>query len=245
MSPKTIIITQARMDSTRLPGKVLKMVLGKPLLQHHLERLKSTRRADGVIVAMTREESDAPLVDFCEKHHQPYYRGSQHDVLERFLGAAEAYKADHVVRVTSDCPLIDPGLIDQLVGDYVSVNPPCDYASNVLERSYPRGLDCEVFSIHALRQAHKHATLPSEREHVTPYIYKHPESFRLRSYKQPDDWSHYRWAVDTLEDFELVKQMLEALIPKNPLFTWKEAVAWLSNHPELVRINAHVEQKTL
>ncbi len=240
---RTVIISQARMTSTRLPGKVLKEVLGKPLLEYHIERLLRVRLADELVVATTTNDTDQPIVELCERLGVAYYRGSEEDVLSRYYEAAAHFGADVVVRVTSDCPLIDPGVVDEAISLYVKNRDKYDYVSNALQRTYPRGLDTEVFSMAVLEKAYKEAREQPEREHVTPYVYRHPELFRLANCSGAQDYSQHRWTVDTPEDFELIRLILEELYPVNERFTWLDVLELLSKHSEWVEINAGVEQK--
>ncbi|RYD06306.1 hypothetical protein N752_05280 [Desulforamulus aquiferis] len=178
---KTVIIVQARMTSTRLPGKVLKTVLGKALLEYQIERLKMVQLAEQIIIATTINSTDQPIIDLCQRLSVPYYRGSEDDVLARYYEAATLYGADAIVRVTSDCPLIDPTVIDEVIDYYISNE--CDYVSNTMDRTYPRGMDTEVFSYKVLKEAFKNAVELPEREHVTPFIYHRPEKYSLESVK--------------------------------------------------------------
>lgn len=240
---KIIIISQARMTSTRLPGKVLKEVLGKSLLEYHIERLLQVELADKLVIATTTNDTDQPIVELCEKLGVAYYRGSEEDVLSRYYEAAAQFGADVVIRVTSDCPLIDPGVVDKVIGMYIDNRDTYDYVSNALKRTYPRGLDTEVFSMATLEKAYKEAREQPEREHVTPYVYRHPELFRLANCGGSADYSQHRWTVDTPEDFELIRLILEELYPVNERFTWLDVLELLSKHSEWVEINAGVEQK--
>jgi spore coat polysaccharide biosynthesis protein SpsF len=240
---KTVIIVQARMTSTRLPGKVMKEVMGKPLLEYQIERLRQVRLADELVIATTTNDTDQPIVELCERLGVAYYRGSEEDVLSRYYEAAIQFGADIVVRVTSDCPLIDPGVVDEVIGLYIYNRDKYGYVSNTLERTYPRGLDTEVFSMAALEKAHKGAREQSEREHVTLYIYRRPEQFRLANSSSAVDYSQHRWTVDTPEDFELIKLILQELYPVNNRFAWLDVLNILNEHPEWVEINATVKQK--
>lgn len=240
---RVVIISQARMTSTRLPGKVLKEVLGKPLLEYQIERLRQAKLADELVIATTTNDTDQPIVELCEHLGVAYYRGSEEDVLSRYYEAATNFRADVVVRVTSDCPLIDPGIVDEAIGLYIDNRDKYDYVSNTLQRTYPRGLDAEVFSIKALEKAYKEAREKPEREHVTPYVYRRPELFRLANHSGAVDYSQHRWTVDTPEDFELIRLILQELHPVNNRFTWLDVLDLLSKHPEWVEINAEVKQK--
>lgn len=242
---RTILIVQARMGSTRLPGKILKEILEKPLLSYQLERLRKVKKADVVVIATTTNPSDHAVVDFCHLEQIPLFRGSEDDVLDRYFQAAKSFGADVVVRVTGDCPLIDPKVIDQVIDFYIKNYPNYQYVTNTLERTFPRGLDVEVISFEALEKAAKEANLPREREHVTPYIYSHPDLFSLGSVTHISNESNHRWTVDTEEDFQLITKILTALYPTKPDFTMDDVLDLLKHHPEWSKINAHIEQKPL
>ena len=231
------------MTSTRLPGKVLLPAGQKPLFSYHINRL----RASGlpVYVATTTNKEDNPLVAWCEDNHVGFYRGEEHDVLDRFYRCAEKFELQTIVRVTSDCPLIDGRLVGKAVQQYQELQNPRAYLSNVLKRSFPRGLDFEIFSMNLLREAWQHARQPVEREHVTPYIYKNGGGHvRLEHYvRQAANASQYRITVDTEADYQLVKTLIEA---HQAHHLNAEQLVWLlEDHPELVALNAHVEQKKL
>lgn len=240
---KTVIIVQARMTSTRLPGKVLKKVLGKSLLEYQVERLRRVKYADEIVIATTINETDQPIVDLCRHLSVPCFRGSEQDVLARYHGAAREHQAETTVRITSDCPLIDPQVIDRVIQFYLEHRPAYDYVSNSLERTYPRGMDTEVFSIKALNEAFAEATEQSDREHVTPFIHRQPDRYQLANVAHTENQSHHRWTVDTPEDFELVKNIINALYPANPLFNLQDCLNLLQKHPEWEKINVHVQQK--
>jgi spore coat polysaccharide biosynthesis protein SpsF len=240
---KNVIIVQARMSSTRLPGKVLKHVLGKPLLMYQVERLQRVEQSDAIVLATTTNEADQVLVDFAQAHELACYRGSEEDVLSRYQEAAEEAAADVVIRVTADCPLIDPAVIDEVIATFTQSQPDCDYASNTIRRTYPRGMDCEVFSRKALDIAHAQAVQAADREHVTPFIYRHADRFALRNVEYGSDRSYHRWTVDTIQDFALVNRILEHLYPENPNFTLEDSLDLLARHPDWARINASVRQK--
>lgn len=241
---KRVIIVQARMTSTRLPGKVLKEVLGKPLLEYQIERLKQVNSADGVVIATTTNDTDQPIIELCNRLLIPYFRGSENDVLARYHGAAKAHQADVVVRVTSDCPIIDPQVIDRIIRFYLDHQNEYDYVSNCLERTYPRGMDTEVFSFIALNEAFLEATAQPEREHVTPFIHRHPERYRLANMAYSEDQSHHRWTVDVPEDFVLIKKIIEALYPTKPTFTLQDSLNLIAQHQDWAEINDHIIQKT-
>ncbi|RYF42669.1 MAG: hypothetical protein EOO25_05925 [Comamonadaceae bacterium] len=229
------------MTSTRLPGKVLMPVAGRPMLSWQLERMRRARRLERVVIATTRNATDDPIVAWCAQEGCEVTRGSETDVLSRYAEAARQFDAATVVRLTSDCPLIDPALIDEAIQRFADAG--CDYLSNMLAPSYPYGLAVEVMDAAALFQAQDEATDPQEREHVTPFLYWRPERFRLASMATTPDHSGHRWTVDTPQDFELVSRILTALGPTP--FTWQDVLALLERNPEWVKINAQIEQKAV
>jgi len=240
---RIVIISQARMTSTRLPGKVLKEVLGKPLLEYHIERLQRVRLADELVIATTVNDTDQPIVDLCERLGVKFFRGSEEDVLSRYYYTAIEHKADAVVRVTSDCPLIDPKEIDKVIKAYKDNHPRFDYVANTLTRTYPRGMDTEVFSMKALKEAFEKATEVPQREHVTPFIHRQPDRYKLLNVEYKDDFSFHRWTVDTIEDFALIKILIEELYPKKSHFSLEDCLEFLERNPEWIKLNAHIEQK--
>ena len=232
------------MGSTRLPGKIMKKVLDKPLLEYQLERLLRVKQADQVIIATTDHGEEQPIVDLCQRMGVPYFRGSEEDVLARYYGAATQYHADVVVRITSDCPLIDPAVVDEVIGFYLAHKEDYDYVSNTFpELTYPRGMDTEIMSYKVLKEAYEQAKDQAEREHVTIFIKRRPERYRIKNLPYDEDYSHYRWTVDTPEDIALIKKMLTALYPVNPHFTLEDCLALIEEKPEWAKINAHIKQK--
>jgi spore coat polysaccharide biosynthesis protein SpsF len=242
---KVAAIIQARMGSTRLPGKVLKKVLGKTLLEYQIERVKRAKTIDEIIIATTTKESDDQIVQLCQQLSIPYYRGSEEDVLSRYYEAATEFGVDVVVRLTSDCPIIDPNVIDKVVEHYLENKDRYDYVSNTLARTYPRGLDTEVMSYEVLKRAHEEAKELTYREHVTAYIYHHPDQFRLYNVSNEKDESKHRWTVDTEEDFELIKKIVSKLYPENTHFNMDDVLKLIDRNPAWFDINSHVEQKKL
>ncbi|WP_091231832.1 cytidylyltransferase domain-containing protein [Microbacterium sp. 3J1] len=236
------IITQARMTSTRLPGKVLLPAGGRSLLDHHIDRLLRTGLP--VVVATTTNTTDDPIESLARSRGVEVFRGSEADVLSRFAGAATESDLDAVVRVTSDCPLIDPALIDEGVRRYTDLDDPTAYVSNVIERTYPRGFDFEVFSTAALLDADARSSDPTEREHVTPYLYRNRSGrTRLHAVLHASDASHYRLTVDTADDLVVVRELIEK--HDAAALGAADIIAILDEHPALASINAHVEQKKL
>jgi len=231
-----VAIIQARMGSTRLPGKVLADINGQPLLQRLIERVRATPGISRVVVATTTELADDVLADWCTTHAVPVYRGSTDDVLDRFWQCAQQHPAEFIVRVTADDPLKDPAVIAQAL-ELCASAPEVDYASNTLQPTYPEGLDIEVVRYRTLERAAREATRPSEREHVMPYVWKHPDRFVLRGFVMQPDLSHWRWTVDKPADLELVR-LIFAHFSDQPLVGHQTVIAWLNKHPELLAINA-------
>lgn len=228
------------MASTRLPGKVLKKVVGKPLLELEIERLQRVKLKDEIIVATTSNPQDDPIVALCEKLKVLTFRGSENDVLSRYYEAAREFKSDIIVRVTADCPLIDPDITNQIIQKYLESSK--EYVSNTLIRTFPRGLDTEVFSFQCLEKVFNESKMPSEREHVTPYIYNNRDLFQCAGVESTVDCSRYRWTVDTPEDLELIKIIFEALYVKNPLFSTNDVCLMFDKHPEWLQVNKHIKQ---
>ncbi len=235
-----LAILQARTSSTRLAGKVLKEIVGKPMLEHQIERVRRSQFIDKLIVATSRDRLDDPLEILCRKIGVDCFRGSLDNVLDRFYQAAVIYKPEHIVRLTGDCPLADYQIIDQTIHFYHEGQ--FDYASNCQEPSFPDGLDVEIFGAGALEKAWKNAELQSEIEHVTPYIKNHPEIFRIGSYRGKEDLSHLRWCVDDPEDFEFAAKVYEELYSKNPEFLTDDILRLLEQKPELAEINNGIER---
>lgn len=239
---RVVAIVQARMGSTRLPGKVLRDLGGKTMLARVVERLLQSTVLDEVVVATTVSDNDGAIADECEMLGVPCFRGAEDDVLDRYYHSAVTYGAQHVVRITGDCPLIDPQLVTRVVSEH---RENClDYACNFIPRTFPRGLDTEVMTMNALSRAWREATEPYERTHVTPYIYQHPELFRLHTVANDEDYSHYRWTVDTTEDLAFV-QAVYGRLDRAADATWREVVTLLKSEPWLVGLNQDIQQKAL
>lgn len=211
---KVYVLIQARMGSKRLPGKVLKKIKGKTLIEILLDRLKKSKRPDKLIVLTSQSQSDDVLADYLENKSITYFRGDENDVLDRYYSAVQKYPCDYVVRITGDCPLIDPNLLDQLID--LALNTDSDYCSNLFYESFPDGQDIEVFKYNVLKKAWIEAKLLSEREHVTPYIIKNTdlkggELFKAKTYDSDSDYSSVRMTVDTLSDFNAIKTLINNL----------------------------------
>ena len=239
---KVVAIIQARMGSTRLPGKVLMDIAGETMLARVVSRLRRSFLINELLVATTDLAADDMLVAECRKCTVPVCRGDQNDVLDRYYRAAQLAKAEVVVRITADCPLIDPEITDKTIAAFLKGRP--DYACNTITRSYPRGLDTEVISIDALARAWKDARERREREHVTPYIYEHPAMFRILPVTGDADYSQHRWTVDTPEDLEFVRAIYDRL-KDHADFSWRDVLALLEREPALLELNRSVTQKAL
>ena len=236
-APKVLAILQARMSSNRLPGKVLKKILGKPMLALHLERLQASTRIDQLVVATSDEPSDDGIEHLCQQLKVNCFRGSLNNVLDRFYQAAQQYNQnnsiEHIVRLTGDCPLADSEIIDQLIIKHI--NSDACYSSNVVPATYPDGLDAEIFPMTQLASAWKNASSAFELEHVTPYIREHCTNMQNLNFQR--DTSHHRWTVDLAEDFELVTRIYETLYPINPRFTFLDTLKFVENNAELSAIS--------
>ena len=231
-------ILQARTNSTRLPGKVLMDILGESMILHQLRRLKTSIFLDDIIVATSNEKSDDNLAMVCAAAGYRVYRGSLNDVLDRFVQAIKNDSCDHVVRLTADCPLTDPNVIDEIVKQHLQGKN--DYTCNTLPPTFPDGLDAEIFTISALLNAWENAILPSHREHVTPYIYNHPEIFTLDNYANNQDLSQMRWTVDEAEDFHFVTEVYKNLYSSKANFTMDDILTLLDDRPDIVAINTFI-----
>jgi spore coat polysaccharide biosynthesis protein SpsF len=237
---KIVAIIQARMSSTRLPGKVLMDLEGETVMARVVNRVRRCHEINEVLIATTDRPADDAIVAECRKLSAAVSRGDEKDVLDRYFRAAQLSKAEVIVRITSDCPLIDPEITSKTINAFLEAHP--DYASNSLERTYPRGLDTEVFSFDVLAKCWREAAKPYEREHVTPYIYEHPEKFRLLSIKNDQDYSGHRWTVDTPEDLEFVRAVY-ARLANRPDFSGRDVVHLMEREPQLMELNRHIKQK--
>jgi spore coat polysaccharide biosynthesis protein SpsF len=238
---RVVVIVQARMTSARLPGKVLMDLAGRPMLERQLERLGRCERADEIVLATTVNATDDPLADLAARLELRCHRGSEHDVLDRYVGAARTADADAVVRVTADCPLIDPVETDLVIE---ALAPGVDYAANIVERDLPRGLDVEALWRDTLDRVDRMATSAPAREHVTYFINaERPELFERCAVRRPFAAADLRWTVDTPEDLELVRRLYDELgLAERPL-PLADVIAHVRAHPELAVINANVAQK--
>jgi spore coat polysaccharide biosynthesis protein SpsF len=241
---KVVCIIQARVGSTRLPGKVLKEICGKTVLEHDIDRLKGVKNIDKIVIATTTLEKDNAIIDECKRLGVSYFRGSEEDVLARYYYSAKENEADVVVRVTSDCPLIDSEVSENIIQYYLNNIEKYDYVSNTLQRTYPRGLDTEVFSFQALEKAFNEASSVRDREHVTPYIWDNDKIFKIFQYENEEDYSHFRWTLDTTEDYKLISTIYNYFENKE-YFTMNDIVKFLKENPSIEEINKDIEQKKI
>lgn len=234
---RVVAIIATRFFSARLPGKVLMDVMGKPILQHIIERLRKCQLIDQIVVAIANEK-DSPILAFVEKYDIENFVGDELDVLDRVYRTAKEYQAKVVVRICCDRVMIDPQVVDRVISFYL--NNEVDYVSNCLAPSYPQGLVVEVFSFNALKTAWQNAKEAYQREHVTIYIYEHPEIFRLANVKNDKDLSYMRWTVDVKEDLEFAREVYRRLYRDDEVFLMDDVLALLRREPELMEINKSI-----
>ena len=261
MKSKVVAIIQGRMSSSRLPGKILVDIAGQPMLQRVFIRTSRAATVTKTIFATTTHPSDDPVAEYCEFSGIPFTRGSLYDVLDRYYQAAKGAKADYILRVTADCPVIDPALIDDMMNTLLEGK--YDFVCNRLpppwHRTYPIGLDVEACTFDVLTKAWKEAKEPQHREHVMPYFYEgvelsavsrqlsegiSPRGFRIALLNHPTDFGNYRWTVDTPEDLEFIRQVYNRFNSRDD-FTWKEVLDLVHDEPDLMKINSGVKHKTL
>ncbi len=236
-SPKVLAIIQARMNSTRLPSKALLDLMGKSVLEHIIERVRAAKSVSEVVVATTDTVHDDVLEAALKKMGFAVFRGSENDVLDRFYQCALPYKPELIVRVTADDPLKDPEIIDRAVG-LLLADPHLDYCSNTIKPTFPEGLDIEAFRFSVLEKAHHEAKLPSEREHVTPYIWKNPGTFKTLNFEHDEDLSSWRWTMDKLDDFEFIQAIYRKFYSGKSYFPYRAVIEHIKAHPELREINS-------
>jgi spore coat polysaccharide biosynthesis protein SpsF len=254
---RIVAIIQARMGSTRLPGKALADIGGRTILDRVVGRVRGAGLVDHVVVATSQKPADDPIQEECLRLAVDTFRGEEDDVLDRFHRAAEVYQAEGIVRITADCPLADPEVIDRVVRAFLDRRP--DFASNTLCRTYPRGLDVEVLTAPTLAAAWRDAREAYQRVHVTPYVYQHPQRFRLLSVTGEQDldnpaagdyegrrglMANWRWTVDAPADLEFVREVYRRLEGAKP-FSWRDVCRLIRQHPHLAAINGGVRQKDL
>jgi spore coat polysaccharide biosynthesis protein SpsF len=238
----TVAIIQARMTSTRLPGKVLMKVAGRPMLLQEVHRLERSIRISDIVIATTTNVTDDPIVNLARKTGIRCHRGSESDVLGRFVDAVKLVKADVIVRLTADCPLIDPEIMDSVIAELVDHSNECDYASNVIHRTYPRGLDVEALFCDTLFRLDRLAQSKLNREHVTTYLRSgHPELFLIRSVEDNQNNADLRWTVDTQKDYELVCKVYESMHLDRTNPSYREILAYVRKHPETSQLNSDIK----
>ncbi len=244
-SNNIVAVIQARMNSTRLPGKILKTLIDKTVLEQVVERLKLAQGINQIVVATTTASADDQVAKLCEVKGIAYFRGSEEDVLGRYYFAVQQYNADGIIRITADCPLIDPKIIEAMIeifktGQYDVVT---NISLNLNERTFPRGLDAEIFSRPVLEDAFQKAKELYQREHVTPYLYEHVK--KIYFLKNKMNYSQYRWTLDTPEDFELIESIYKHIYRRGHDFFLPEIVSLMQQHPELEKLNRNITQKQL
>lgn len=243
MVQRIVVTVEARMGSSRLPGKVMLQAAGIPMLGHLLMRLGKLRGVAKVVVATTTNPLDDEIENFCRTLDTQVYRGSEEDVLGRVAEAAAQHDATAVVEITADCPIIDPLVIQRVIDDYLE--NPCDLVSNGLVRTYPIGMDSNIVAMGALERAAREAVDPLDREHVLRFIFRQPQVFNMRNVEAPSDlhWPDLGLTLDEPADFELLSAIIENLFPTDPYFGCKESIEFLRENPELVEINSAVLRK--
>jgi spore coat polysaccharide biosynthesis protein SpsF len=238
-----LIVIQARMSSTRLPGKVLLPLLGKPLLTRMMERVINTKYNPMVVIATTIEQEDDIIEKLCIENNWQVFRGDKEDLLDRHYEAAKKYNADIILKIPSDCPLIDPAIIDRVLEFFLVNKENYDYVSNLHPASYPDGNDVEVMTMKALTEAWRNASKKMEREHTTPYFWENPEKFRIGNVlweKELDYSMSHRWTIDYPKDYNFIKEIFESLYPSNQLFRLEDILNLLEQKPELNKINSEL-----
>lgn len=242
-----LCIIQARLGSTRLPGKVLKELSGKSVLEHVIYRVSKSNLIDQIIVATTTNKEDDKIVDECFKIGVNYYRGDENNVLSRYYETAFDKGYETIIRITSDCPLIDPKIIDNMIRYFNNENEKyqLDYLSNSLKETFPRGFDVEIFTFNSLKKAYENATLEYEKEHVTPYIYLNQDKFTIKNYYNSNKYQNYRLTLDTYEDYLVIKNIYDNIYKEDSMFFYEDIISYLNQYPEIANINQHIKQKKL
>ncbi|WP_270940079.1 glycosyltransferase family protein [Romboutsia lituseburensis] len=242
-----LCIIQARLGSTRLPGKVLKKLSGKSVLEHVIYRVSKSDLIDQIIVATTTNKKDDKIIDECLKIGVNYYRGDENNVLSRYYETAVDKGYETIIRITSDCPLIDPKIIDNMIMYFNNENEKyrLDYLSNSLKETFPRGFDVEIFTFNSLKEAYENATLEYEKEHVTPYIYLNQDKFTIKNYYNSNKNQNYRLTLDTYEDYLVIKNIYDNIYKEDSMFFYEDIISYLNQYPEIANINQHIKQKKL
>ena len=233
------------MGAERLPGKVLMDIVGRPMLWHVINRIKHSKYINKIIIATTTNKDDDQIEDFCKTYNIDFYRGSEDDVLDRYYQTAELWNADIIVRITSDCPLIDSEVIDKVICSYLKNKNNFNGSSNTIKRTYPRGLDTEVISFDTLERVFKEAKKDYQREHVTIYIYEHLDQFKMCSVENKENLSSFRWTVDEEKDLEFVRTIYKKLYQERKIFLMRDVLRLLEREPYLKEINKNIKQKNI
>ncbi|MBU1997686.1 MAG: glycosyltransferase family protein [Candidatus Omnitrophica bacterium] len=237
-----VAIIQARTGSSRLPGKVLMELAGKPMLMRIVERCKKSKLINKVVIATSTAKGDNKIEQLCKTNDWHCFRGSESDVTDRFYQASLKYEATIVVRITADCPLIDAEVIDDVIKQFLNKQPDIDYCSNILpHRTFPRGLDTEVFSFEAIERSWKEDDNPEWREHVDEYILHNQDTFKLDGFLNEKDYSYMRWVVDTEDDLKFIRKIYESFGDSN--FGWQDVINFIEENQDLLKINKDVQQK--
>lgn len=236
-------IVQARMSSTRLPGKIMSTFSGNTLLGHIIERISYSKYISAIIVATTENAADDKLTEWLEANRVAYFRGSELDVLNRYYKAAKHVNAKHIARITSDDPFKDPHILDDVAQLYFEKS--LDFAYNNKPPSFAEGLDTEIFSFDALSRAERTATDPFEREHVTQHFYRNPEKFKQKNLTSPLDYSYLRWTIDTEEDLSMAKRVYETLYKQGEIFLAEDILSLIDKNPQIPLINQNVKRSDM
>jgi len=234
MNKLIVAIIQARMGSSRLPNKVMKLIKGRPMLSYMIERLGFSKKINKIVIATSTSEKDDPIVDFCINENVLHYRGSEDDVLDRFYKTAKEFKAEIILRFTADCPLVDPVIIDELISLFINEGN-MDHMNT--GHSFPEGADAEILSFSTLEKAWKDATLKTEREHVTTHIWSNPEKFNTKPFQYSRNLSKYRYTVDEEQDFKVVESIFNSLYKKNEIFFLEDIIEYLDSNPDVFKLN--------
>ena len=240
MNKKIIAIVQARLTSTRLPEKVMKTLAGRPVLSHVFNQLSYSKMLDKMVLATSNNKSDDPIERWAIQNQIEYYRGDLNNVLKRFFDAAKYFRADVIVRITADCPLIDPNVVDHVIDGFIKGD--YDYYANINPPTFPDGLDTEVFSFCTLEKAFINAKKKSEIEHVTPYVINHPEQFKIGNYKMAMNYEHYRWTLDNPEDYHFLSKIFDNLYHENSYIKYTDVIKFLDINKSLLVINKNLRR---
>lgn len=232
-----LALLMARMSSSRFPGKALRPILGRPMIGLQLERLRRAKCFDALILATSTDPSDDSLAAFAESAGLPCFRGALDDVADRIYRASKPHAPRHVLRIGADCPFLDGDHLGALVGLHLAENN--DWTNTYFEESWPDGMDAEIYSFPCLERVWREAKLPSEREHVAPFIENRRGEFRIDVLRAPQDYSHLRWTVDHPEDYEMARRVFEELYPANPNFGFRDILDFFARHPEVAALNRH------